>query len=154
MRPTRSVVATGNDECYTSSRDLIHGDLSFRSSSAWSASFTGLNAIDGLSHTRFSTQYIVNSWLQIDLGSSHRISEIRILSHLQREFNDVIIYLGNTDDFTTSPVYKSSASVAGYNQWYTFYGNSYISGRYLTFYKNDSTDKPLGFFELQVIPQD
>lgn len=151
------------DECYTNwgdPNDVIRTDTPHSGTPGKNDMLVSKNAFDGVGCgwpkgkrvTRYQADTGENSYLQIDLQIPRRIQEVTILVFRVFQFENVNIYLGNTNDYMNSSVYFQYATAKKNFSELVINGNSALEGRFLTFFKPDSTVNALGFFDLQVLP--
>ncbi|KAF6028903.1 hypothetical protein EB796_012790 [Bugula neritina] len=86
-----------------SSTNLANGKAAYSSTST-NDSHRPLEAVDGESNSYFQSSTSANQWWRVDLGRSYYVGVIRVYSSQYEKFQQVSIFLSNTETVPNSPL--------------------------------------------------
>ncbi|NJP45096.1 family 16 glycosylhydrolase [Streptomyces sp. PRB2-1] len=113
-------------------------------SSTENGSFTAPNAVDGNTGTRWSSAFSDPQWLQVDLGASHTISQVKL--NWEAAYAKAFQIQTSNDGTNWTTIYSTTAGTGG-NQTLNVSG----SGRYVRMYGTQrATQYGYSLYEFQV----
>ena len=115
------------------------------SSSTENASYTAAEAVDGNTGTRWSSAFSDPQWLQVDLGATHTISQVKL--DWEAAYAKAFQIQTSNDGTNWTPIYSTTTGTGG-NQTLNVSG----SGRFVRMYGTQRAT-PYGYslYEFQVI---